>query len=67
MNVTSTGSTSPVIDVCPRRGGSQCLGRSPSPADYEQLYRAMQLENFDGIGDDRVRRKYACQGTTWIN
>ena len=40
-------------------------GRPPGtltpPPDYEQLYQAMQLDTVNET--DRVRKKYACQGT----
>jgi hypothetical protein len=38
-------------------------GGSSTPLDCEQLYRAMKLESFERIEDERVRKKYACQGT----
>jgi hypothetical protein len=65
--VSTTGATTPVVDVCPQQVSSDCLGRSLPLPDYEQLYRAMQLETFDGIGEDRVRKKYACQGNDLDN
>ena len=40
-------------------------GSLTPPPDYEQLYQAMQLDAIDG-GEERVRRKYACQGTQWL-
>jgi hypothetical protein len=46
--------------------GSAGAGREGSltpPPDYEQLYQAMQLDNFDGLHEERVRKKYACQGS----
>ena len=35
-------------------------GTLTPPPDYEQLYQAMQLDTLNE--EDRVRRKYACQG-----
>ena len=49
-------------DVYPtttRRVGN---GSSTPPPDYEQLYQAMQLEKLEGLEEERVRKKYACQG-----
>ena len=46
------------IEVYPRRVGS---GGS-TPPDCEQLYRAMKLESFERMEEERVRKKYACQG-----
>jgi hypothetical protein len=46
------------IEVYPRRVGS---GGS-NPPDCEQLYRAMKLESFERMEEERVRKKYACQG-----
>ena len=37
-------------------------GSSTPPPDYEQLYLAIQRGTFEGIEDERVRKKYACQG-----
>ena len=35
---------------------------SSTPLDCEQLYRAMRLESFERFEEERVRKKYACQG-----
>lgn len=37
-------------------------GSLTPPPDYEQLYQSMQLDAID-VGEERVRRKYACQGS----
>ena len=61
--------TTTTVDVYARRsvsgGSSASAGREGSltpPPDYEQLYQAMQLDNFEGLQEERVRKKYACQG-----
>jgi hypothetical protein len=38
-------------------------GSRTPPPDYEQLYQAMQLDHNENIEEERVRKKYACQGT----
>jgi hypothetical protein len=75
VKVTDLGLCSPtegvsagnVIDVLPQRSISYASNRTSGsltpPPDYEQLYQALQLESsFDGLGEERVRKKYACQG-----
>jgi len=42
-------------------GTSRAQGTLTPPPDYEQLYQAMQLDTVNET--DRVRKKYACQGT----
>lgn len=37
-------------------------GSGGSTPDYEQIYRAMRLESFERIEEERIRKKYACQG-----
>src|SRR5579859_7017953 len=39
-------------------------GALTPPPDYEQLYQAMQLDTLNE--EDRVRRKYACQGVSLV-
>jgi len=54
-------SISSAVDVWNSRvtvTGNAPSGSLTPPPDYEQLFQAMQLEN----NDDRVRKKYACQG-----
>jgi len=58
---TRSISISSAVDVWNSRitaSGNAPSGSLTPPPDYEQLYQAMQLENHD----DRVRKKYACQG-----
>ena len=66
--VAVAGGDFTTVDVyAPRRVGSAGSGREGSltpPPDYEQLYQAMQLDGFDGLHEERVRKKYACQGPT---
>jgi hypothetical protein len=67
LGLSTTSATNPgaLMDIYPGRNGptsSSSLGGLTPPPDYEQLYHALQLDNFDGTGDDRVRKKYACQG-----
>ena len=38
------------------------VGSGGSTPDCEQIYRAMRLESFERIEDERIRKKYACQG-----
>lgn len=47
-----------VMDVYPRRSS----GRLTPPPDYEQLFQAMQVESMSEAAEERVRKKYACQG-----
>jgi hypothetical protein len=54
MGVAEAG----VVDVYPRRTS----GRLTPPPDYEQLYEAMQMETMSDVAEERVRKKYACQG-----
>jgi hypothetical protein len=66
-----TGREFTTVDVYARRSGGSAgrsveRGREGSltpPPDYEQLYQAMQLDNFEGLQEERVRKKYACQGS----
>jgi len=58
LEMSETG----VMDIYQRRGASS--GRLTPPPDYEQLYQAMQVENMtDPAAEERVRKKYACQGS----
>lgn len=50
--------TAPLMDVRVLSSGT-C--RTPPP-DYEQLYQAMQLDHSAEAEEERVRKKYACQG-----
>lgn len=56
--------TAPVMEVYPRvaSASSSSSGSLTPPLDYEQLYNAIQLDALDGNEDERVRKKYACQG-----
>jgi hypothetical protein len=62
--------TTTTVDVYPTRRSVSAAANSPGgregsltpPPDYEQLYQAMQLDNFEGLQEERVRKKYACQG-----
>jgi len=65
----SSGISSPLLDSSGRSNSSSVSSRKSSltpalPPDYEQLYSAMQIEGgYDVAGEEeRVRRKYACQG-----
>jgi hypothetical protein len=61
----SSQSSSPqILSAVPSRSSSLSRQSTPAlPPDYEQLYSAMQLGEFDVVGEEeRVRRKYACQG-----
>ena len=49
-----------VYSTQPAHSGRQ--GALTPPPDYEQLYQAMQLDTLNE--EDRVRRKYACQGAS---
>jgi hypothetical protein len=63
VKVEELGLRSDTVDVYSRSVSGRSTGSLTPPPDYEQLYQAMQLDsNFDGIGDERVRKKYACQG-----
>ena len=42
--------------------GNSRQGSLTPPPDYEQLFQAIQSHNFDGLREERVRKKYACQG-----
>jgi len=58
--------TAPGMEVYPRvaSASSSSSGSLTPPLDYEQLYNAIQLDTSDGNEDERVRKKYACQGKT---
>jgi hypothetical protein len=45
---------------------SNKTGSSTPPPEYDLLYQALQLgSNLDGFGEERVRKKYACQGSSY--
>ena len=56
LRLRASGTASGVV---PR---DEVRGSLTSPPDYEALYQAMQVEKFDDSGNERVRKKYACQG-----
>jgi len=54
------------IEVMDLEGNRRGSGSLTPPPDYEQLYEAMQVQGYEGIEEERVRKKYACQGRTPI-
>ena len=64
LDVDKDLTESRVLDVYPRRVGS---GSLTPPPDYDQLYQAMQVESMAEHDEDRVRKKYACQGISTVD
>src|SRR5436305_3607105 len=56
-------SNSSSVEMYPSNGRRDVSsGSTTPPPDYEQLYQAMQLDVLEGISEERLRKKYACQG-----